>query len=141
MGFRINTNIAAINAQRHLTNTSNKLDKSLERLSSGLRINTAADDASGMATSVFLRGQIGGLLTAVRNANDAISMSQTAEGALDVTTNILLRLRDLAVQAATDTTNRDLLIEEANQLVAEINRVANDTEFVGNTLLNCSFQS
>ena len=141
MGFRINSNIAALNVQRHLSNTSNKLDKSLERLSSGLRINTAADDASGMATSVFLRGQIGGLLMAARNANDAISMAQTAEGALDVTTNILLRLRDLAVQAATDTTNRDLLIQEAQQLVAELSRVATDTEFVGNTLLNGSFQS
>jgi len=141
MGFRINTNIAALNAQRHLTNTSGKLDKSLERLSSGLRINKSSDDASGMATSVYLRGQIGGLLQASRNANDATSMTQTAEGALDVTTNILLRLRELAVQAATDTTNRTLLIGEANQLVAELSRVANDTEFVGNTLLNGSFQS
>jgi flagellin len=94
-----------------------------------------------MATSVFLRGQIRGLNQAARNANDAISMTQTAEGALDVTTNILLRLRELAVQAATDTTNRDLLIPEAEQLVAELTRIANDTEFVGNTLLNGSFQS
>ena len=141
MGFRINTNIAALNAQRHLSDISSKLDKSLERLSSGLRINKAADDASGMATSVFLRGQIRGLNQAARNANDAISMTQTAEGALDVTTNILLRLRELAVQAATDTTNRELLIPEAQQLVAELTRIANDTEFVGNTLLNGSFQS
>jgi len=141
MGFRINTNIAALNAQRHLSDISSKLDKSLERLSSGLRINKAADDASGMATSVFLRGQIRGLNQAARNANDAISMTQTAEGALDVTTNILLRLRELAVQAATDTTNRELLIPEAEQLVAELTRIANDTEFVGNTLLNGSFQS
>ena len=141
MGFRINTNIAALNAQRHLTNISSKLDKSLERLSSGLRINKSADDASGMATSVYLRGQIGGLLQASRNANDAISMTQTAEGALDITTNILLRLRDLAVQSATDTTNRDLLIQESTQLVAELTRVANDTEFVGNVLLDGSFQS
>jgi len=141
MGFRINTNIAALNSQRHLSNISSKLDKSLERLSSGLRINKSADDASGMATSVYLRGQIGGLLQAARNANDAISMTQTAEGALDVTTNILLRLRDLAVQSATDTTNRDLLIQEANQLVAELTRVANDTEFVGNVLLDGSFTS
>ena len=141
MGFRINTNIAALNAQRHLSNISNKLDKSLERLSSGLRINKAADGASEMATSVYLRGQIGGLRQAARNANDAISMTQTAEGALDVSTSILLRLRELSVQAATDTTNRDLLISEANQLVAELSRVANDTEFVGNTLLNGSFQS
>jgi flagellin len=141
MGFRINTNVAALNAQRHLSDISSKLDKSLERLSSGLRINKAADDASGMATSVFLRGQIRGLNQAARNANDAISMTQTAEGALDVTTNILLRLRELAVQAATDTTNRELLIPEADQLVAELTRIANDTEFVGNTLLNGSFQS
>ena len=141
MGFRINTNVAALNAQRHLSDISSKLDKSLERLSSGLRINKAADDASGMATSVFLRGQIRGLNQAARNANDAISMTQTAEGALDVTTNILLRLRELAVQAATDTTNRELLIPEAEQLVAELTRIANDTEFVGNTLLNGSFQS
>jgi len=141
MGFRINTNIASLNAQRHLSNISAKLDKSLERLSSGLRINKSADDASGMATSVYLRGQIGGLLQAARNANDAVSMTQTAEGALDVSTNILLRLRELAVQAATDTTNRELLIEEANQLVAELTRIANDTEFVGNTLLNGSFSS
>lgn len=141
MGFRINTNIAALNAQRHLSDISGRLDKSLERLSSGLRINKSADDASGMATSVYLRGQIGGLLQAARNANDAISMTQTAEGALDITTNILLRLRDLAVQSATDTTNRDLLIQESNQLVAELSRVANDTEFVGNVLLDGSFQS
>lgn len=141
MGFRINTNIAALNVQRHLSNISSKLDKSLERLSSGLRINKSSDDASGMATSVYLRGQIGGLLQASRNANDAISMTQTAEGALDVSTNILLRLRELAVQAATDTTNRDLLIGEANQLVAELTRIANDTEFVGSTLLNGSFTS
>ena len=141
MGFRINTNITALNAQRNLTNVSSKLDKSLERLSSGLRINKSADDASGMATSVYLRGQIGGLNQAARNANDAISMTQTAEGALDISTNILLRLRDLAVQAATDTTNRDLLIQEATQLVSELTRLANDTEFVGNTLLNGSFQS
>ena len=141
MGFRINTNVAALNAQRHLSDISSKLDKSLERLSSGLRINKAADDASGMATSVFLRGQIRGLNQAARNANDAISMTQTAEGALDVTTNILLRLRELAVQAATDTTNRDLLLPEAEQLVAELTRIANDTEFVGNTQLNGSFQS
>jgi len=141
MGFRINTNIAALNAQRHLSNISSKLDKSLERLSSGLRINKSSDDASGMATSVYLRGQIGGLLQASRNANDAISMTQTAEGALDVTTNILLRLRDLAVQSATDTTNRDLLIGEANELIAELTRIANDTEFVGNVLLDGSFQS
>lgn len=141
MGFRINTNIAALNAQRHLSDISSKLDKSLERLSSGLRINKAADDASGMATSVFLRGQIRGLNQAARNANDAISMTQTAEGALDVTTNILLRLRELSVQAATDTTNRELLLPEAQQLVAELTRIANDTEFVGNTLLNGSFQS
>ncbi|MCK5257097.1 MAG: hypothetical protein KAQ81_13790 [Deltaproteobacteria bacterium] len=141
MGFRINTNIAALNAQRHLSNISNKLDKSLERLSSGLRINRSADGASEMATSVYLRGQIGGLLQASRNANDATSMTQTAEGALDVSTSILLRLRELSVQAATDTTNRDLLVSEANQLVAELSRVANDTEFVGNTLLNGSFQS
>ncbi|MCK5186141.1 MAG: hypothetical protein KAR43_03345, partial [Deltaproteobacteria bacterium] len=141
MGFRINTNIAALNAQRHLSNISNKLDKSLERLSSGLRINKAADGASEMATSVYLRGQIGGLRQAARNANDAISMTQTAEGALDVSTSILLRLRELSVQAATDTTNRDLLLSEANQLVAELSRVANDTEFVGNTLLNGSFVS
>jgi flagellin len=141
MGFRINSNIAALNAQRHLSNISSKLDRSLERLSSGLRINKSADDASGMATSVYLRGQIGGLLQASRNANDAISMTQTAEGALDVSTNILLRLRELAVQAATDTTNRDLLIPEATQLIAELTRVATDTEFVGNTLLNGSFTS
>jgi len=141
MGFRINTNIAALNAQRHLTNISSKLDKSLERLASGLRINKSADDASGMATSVYLRGQIGGHLQASRNANDAISMTQTAEGALDITTNILLRLRDLAVQSATDTTNRDLLIQESSQLVAELTRIANDTEFVGNVLLDGSFQS
>ena len=141
MGFRINTNIAALNAQRHLSNISSKLDKSLERLSSGLRINKAADDASGMATSVYLRGQIRGLNQATRNANDAISMTQTAEGALDVSTNILLRLRELAVQSATDTTNRDLLVNEANQLITELTRVATDTEFIGNTLLNGSFQS
>src|SRR5690554_3073927 len=100
MGMQINTNVAALNAYRNLSNTQNDLSKSLEKLSSGLRINRAADDAAGLAISEGLRSQIGGLNVAARNAQDGISVVQTAEGALNETHAILQRMRDLTVQAA-----------------------------------------
>ena len=100
MGLRINNNIAAFNAHRNLQATDNAMSKSLEKLSSGLRINRAADDAAGLAISEGLRAQIGGLKQATRNAQDGISVAQTAEGALTETTAILQRMRDLAVQSA-----------------------------------------
>ena len=102
MGLRINQNIAAFNAYRNLSVTDGQMSKSLEKLSSGFRINRAADDAAGLAISEGLRAQIGGLKVAVRNAQDGISVVQTAEGALTETHSILQRMRDLAVQAAND---------------------------------------
>src|SRR5512134_3593175 len=100
MGLRINTNIAAQNAYRNLTVTYRQMAKSLEKLSSGFRINRAADDAAGLAISEGLRSQIGGLKVAVRNAQDGVSVVETAEGALTETTSILQRMRDLSVQAS-----------------------------------------
>ena len=132
MGLRINQNITALNAHRNLTQTDSALAKSLERLSSGLRINRAADDAAGLAISEKMRGQINGLTQASRNAQDGISLIQTAEGALNETHSILQRMRQLAVQAANDTLTLDDRIEiqrEVDQLKLEINRIANTTEF------------
>src|SRR5215510_7688618 len=107
MGLRINQNIAAFNAYRNLSVTDGQMSKSLEKLSSGFRINRAADDAAGLAISEGLRSQIGGLKVAVRNAQDGISVVQTAEGALTETTSILQRMRDLAVQSANDSNDDD----------------------------------
>src|ERR687889_1487308 len=100
MGLRVNTNIAATNAYRNLSVTDGQMNKSLEKLSSGFRINRAADDAAGLSISEGLRSQVGGLKVAVRNTQDGISVAQTAEGALNETTAILQRMRDLAVQAS-----------------------------------------
>jgi len=139
MGLFINTNTSSINARRKLTSSSNALSRSFERLSSGLRINSAKDDAAGLAISNRMTAQIRGLDQAVRNSNDGISLAQTAEGALNETTNLLQRVRELAVQAASDHNNpsdRASLNEEVNQLVAEINRIAQNTSFNGNKLLN-----
>lgn len=136
--MRINHNIPALNAYRNLTITNNALAKSMERLSSGFRINRAADDAAGLAISEKMRGQIKGLNQAIRNAQDAISMLQTAEGALNETHSILQRMRELAVQAANDTnTNEDRyqIQKEIDQLAAEISRIANTTEFNTKNLL------
>lgn len=139
MGLRINQNITALNAHRNLTQTDSALAKSLERLSSGLRINRAADDAAGLAISEKMRGQVNGLVQASRNAQDGISLIQTAEGALNETHSILQRMRQLAVQAANDTLTLDDRIEiqrEVDQLKLEINRIANTTEFNTKKLLD-----
>lgn len=139
MGLRINTNIASINAQRNLRKTRAGLDKSLEKLSSGSRINRAGDDAAGLAISENLRAQIRGLKQAERNAMDGVSLVQVAEGGLSEISNILVRLRELAVQASSDTvgpTERKFLNVEFEQLVEEVDRIANATEFNKIPLLN-----
>ena len=141
MGFRINTNIAALNAMRQLNKTTGRLDKSLERLSSGLRINRAADDAAGLAIAEAFRARVSGLQVSQRNAQDGISLVQTAEGALTETTNMLQRMRELAVQAASGTisdTNRAALQAEFSQLIEQIDDIATDTEFNGTSLLDGS---
>jgi flagellin len=139
MGLRINQNIEALNAWRNLVATSNNLAKSMEKLSSGLRINRAGDDAAGLAISEKLRGQVRGLNQAVRNAQDGISLIQTAEGALNETHSILQRLRELAVQGANDTltdADRNAIQQEIDSLLAEIDRIATTTEFNTKKLLN-----
>ncbi len=139
MGLRINTNVASLNAQRNLTGTKLHLDKSLERLSSGFRINRAGDDAAGLAISENLKAQIRGLKQASRNAQDGISLVQVAEGGLSEVSSIMIRLRELAVQSASDTigpVERQFLNVEYDQLISEIDRIADGTEFNGNSLLN-----
>ncbi|MBK7891895.1 MAG: flagellin FliC [Bdellovibrionales bacterium] len=139
MGLRINTNVASLNAQRNLTGTKWGLDKSLERLSSGYRINRAGDDAAGLAISENLRAQVRGLKQASRNAQDGVSLVQVAEGGLNEMSSILIRLRELAVQAASDTigpVERQFLNVEYDQLVSEIDRIADATEFNGTQLLS-----
>ncbi|WP_338835755.1 flagellin [Neomoorella thermoacetica] len=136
--MRINQNITALNAYRNLTVTNNALTKSMEKLSSGLRINRAADDAAGLAISEKMRGQIRGLNQAVRNAQDAISLIQTAEGALNETHSILQRMRELAVQSASDTNTDDDRVQiqkEIDQLAEELSRISNTTEFNTKNLL------
>ena len=138
MGLRIRTNIASINAQRRLQASTNQLQNSMGKLSSGERINKAADDAAGLAVSENLRADIRSLKMAARNANDGISLVQTAEGSLVETNNMLIRLRELAVQAASDTIGnkeREFLDKEYLQLKDEIDRIANATEFNGTRLL------
>ncbi len=139
MGLRINTNTASLNAQRNLMGTKLGLDKSLERLSSGFRINRAGDDAAGLAISENLKAQIRGLKQASRNAQDGVSLVQVAEGALNEISSILIRLRELSVQAASDTigpVERQFLNVEYDQLVSEIDRIADGTEFNGTQLLS-----
>lgn len=139
MGLRINTNVASLNAQRNLLGTKWGLDKSLERLSSGYRINRAGDDAAGLAISENLRAQVRGLKQASRNAQDGVSLVQVAEGGLNEISSILIRLRELAVQAASDTigpVERQFLNVEYDQLVSEIDRIADATEFNGTQLLS-----
>ncbi len=139
MGMQINTNVAALNAYRNLSNTQNDLSKSLEKLSSGLRINRAADDAAGLAISEGLRSQIGGLNVAARNAQDGISVIQTAEGALTEVHSILQRMRDLAVQAGNDSNNADsraAIKTESDTLSAELTRIGASTNFNGIKLLD-----
>lgn len=140
MGLRINTNISSINAQRNLAKSQTALERSLDRLSSGLRITRSGDDAAGLAISESLRAQIRGLGQAQRNANDGISVIQTAEGALNEISNILIRLRELAVQSsstgAISNAERSFLNNEFSALQSEITRIANSTAFAGRTLLD-----
>ncbi|HET9657393.1 MAG TPA: flagellin [Kineosporiaceae bacterium] len=144
MGLRINNNIAAFNAYRNLSVTDGQMSKSLEKLSSGYRINRAADDAAGLAISESLRSQIGGLKVAVRNAQDGVSVVQTAEGALNETTSILQRMRDLAVQASNGGSQDTVAQADANtefvQLANELDRIANTTKFGNQSLLGGSYQ-
>ena len=137
----INTNIMSLNAQRQLNKTQATQNEAMERLSSGLRINSAKDDAAGLAISTAMQSQITGLTQAVRNSNDGISMAQTAEGAMDEMTNILQRMRELSVQSANDTNsaeNRIAIQEEVDQLHNELDRISETTEFNGKKLLDGS---
>lgn len=139
MGLRISTNVSSLTGQRHLRDTRQLLDRSIERLSSGYRINRAGDDAAGLAISEKLRAKTRGLVQAQRNASDGISLIQVAEGGLGEVQNILVRLRELGVQAASDTIGqreRRYLNEEFQSLKAEIDRIANSTEFNGTYLLD-----
>lgn len=139
MGLRISTNVASLNAQKNLRSTHHGMDQSLARLSSGYRINQAADDAAGLAISENLRGQIRGMKQAARNSEDGVSLVQVAEGGLQEISNMLIRLRELGVQAASDTigdTERKFLDVEYQQLKSEIQRIAEGTQFNGRDLLN-----
>ncbi|MCA3149619.1 MAG: flagellin domain-containing protein, partial [Rhodocyclaceae bacterium] len=139
----INTNIASLNAQRNLTTSQSNLATALQRLSSGLRINSAKDDAAGLAISDRMTSQIRGLDQARRNANDGISLSQTAEGALAQSGEILQRIRELAIQSANATnsaSDRQSLNSEVSQLVTEVTRIANATTFNGLKILDGSYQ-
>ncbi|MEZ5966910.1 MAG: flagellin [Planctomycetota bacterium] len=141
MGLRVNTNVASINAQRNLAQVTTRLEGNFRRLATGLRISTAADDAAGLAISERLRSQIRSLEQAKRNANDGISMVQTGEGALNEVSSILVRLRELSVQAANGSTSsqdRDTLNEEFRSLIDEIDRIGRSTEFNGIKLLDGS---
>ncbi|MBC7385186.1 MAG: flagellin FliC [Cryobacterium sp.] len=139
MGLRINTNTSALNAQRTMMGTRMALDKSLERLASGSRINHAGDDAAGLAISENLRAQIRGMRQAKRNAQDGVSLIQVSEGGLNEISNIMIRLRELAIQAASDTigdTERQFTDREYQAMKQEIDRIANGTQFNGTPLLN-----
>ncbi|WP_370978934.1 flagellin [Agaribacterium sp. ZY112] len=141
MPLVINTNVAALNSQRQLIQSGNDMSQAMERLASGRRINTAADDAAGLAISNRMTSQIRGLNQAVRNANDGVSLIQTAEGAMDATTNILQRMRELAIQSANgiySDTDRKTLDAEVQQLKAELDRIATSTSFNGQFLLDGS---
>ncbi len=139
MGLTVNTNMAAMSTQRALANNTRELGKSFERLASGQRIINAGDDAAGLSVSEHLRGHIRSMAQAERNANDGIAFAQVAEGGLTEISNIMIRLRELAVQAASDTIGdkeRGYINEEAGQLVQEVDRIANVTQFNGTPLLN-----
>ncbi len=142
MALTVNTNIASLNTQRNLANSSNALATSMQRLSTGSRINSAKDDAAGLQIANRLTSQVNGLGVAVRNANDGISLAQTAEGALQQSTNILQRMRDLALQSANGSNNDDdrtSIQKEVTQLKAELNRISETTTFGGQKLLNGEF--
>ncbi|WP_454009815.1 flagellin N-terminal helical domain-containing protein [Aeromonas sp. Marseille-Q7275] len=142
MAMFINTNTSSLNAQRNLMNTTKSLDTSYTRLASGLRINSAKDDAAGLQISNRLTSQINGLDQGNRNANDAISLAQTAEGAMDEVTGMLQRMRTLAQQSANGSNSakdREALQKEVDQLGSEINRISKDTTFAGTKLLDGSY--
>jgi len=144
MGLYINTNIEAIDAQRNLSTNSTAFAQSVQRLSSGLRINSAADDAAGLAISEKLLSQVNGLNQAGSNAQDGISLIQTAEGALNETTSILQRMRELAVQASNDTlsdSDRTQVQSEVTALIAEVTRISTSTQFNGKNLIDGSFSA
>ncbi len=144
MSMYVNTNVSSLNAQRQLFNTSNSLNTSFERLSSGSRINSASDDAAGLQISNRMTAQIQGLNQGVRNANDGISVLQTAEGALDETTNSLQRIRQLAVQSnngVNSGADKTALKEEIDALKTEMDRIASDTEFNGVALLDGNYDA
>ncbi len=144
MALTVNTNVSSLNAQRNLTKSGQGLATSMERLSSGMRINSAKDDAAGLQISNRLTSQINGLAVAQRNANDGISMAQTAEGAMGESTNILQRMRELALQSANGSNSADdraALQKEVSALKTELTRIAETTSFGGQSLLNGSFGS
>ncbi|WP_072669918.1 flagellin [Vibrio injensis] len=144
MAINVNTNVSAMTAQRHLNSAADGVQKSMERLSSGYRINSARDDAAGLQISNRLTSQSRGLDVAVRNANDGISIAQTAEGAMGESTNILQRMRDLALQSSNGSNSRSERVaiqEEVTALNQELNRIAESTSFGGNRLLNGTFGS
>ena len=141
MGLRVNTNVASINAQRNLSSVTDRLAGNFRRLSTGLRISTAADDAAGLAISERLRSQIRSLDQAKRNANDGISLVQTGEGALNEVSSILIRLRELSVQASNGSvsgTDKDTLNSEFKNLINEVDRISRSTQFSGINLLDGS---
>ncbi len=138
MGLRVNTNIASLNAQRHMANVTNRIQGNYSRLASGLRIASAADDAAGLAISERMRSQVRSFSVAARNAQDGLSLAQTAEGALGEVSTILSRMRELAMQSSNGTlsaNDRTTLDAEFEELKSEINRIATETEFNGTALL------
>jgi len=144
MGLRVNTNVTSINAQRNLASVTDRLSGNYRKLSTGLRISTAADDAAGLAISERLRSQVRSLEQSKRNANDGISLVQTAEGALNEVSSILVRLRELAIQSSNGSVSnqdKDTLDEEFQSLVDEVDRIAKSTEFSGIKLLDGSSTS
>lgn len=139
MSLSINTNIAALNAQRNLTTTESALGATMERLASGLRINTPAEDVAGYAIAERMQGQVNGLNQAIQNIQDGVSLAQTAQGAINNVTQMLQRIRELAVEysnGTTSTTDQEAIGSEVDQLVSEINRVGESTSFNGVKLLN-----
>ncbi|MFN7683903.1 MAG: flagellin [Oligoflexia bacterium] len=141
MGLRINTNIQALASQRHLVNSTSKQNGALEKLASGSRINKAGDDAAGLAISEKLKANIRSMKQATRNANDGVSLVQVAEGAMNEISNILIRMRELSIQAASDTignSERNYVDLEIQQLKSEVDRIAASTEFNGTKLLDGS---
>jgi flagellin len=142
MAATVNTNIASLNAQRNLSASQNSLNTSIQRLSSGLRVNSAKDDAAGLAISQLMSAQARSMVVAIRNANDGISMAQTAEGGMVQIGDMLQRMRELAMQSAngtlTDTDRTDTLKKEYDDLVTEIDRIADTTKFNGVELINGS---